>query len=209
MQAGPDPVAGALTDAAARGDTAALAGLLPPLGPKPPQAALDAALLAAARAGAGWYGEPATRSDEFDAAAALLLAAGAAVGAVDEDGCTPLHLAALSGNAPLVRRLLAAGARVDEPAGMHSDCMKAHHLAAGQTLTTVIVCPCGQWPLVGAKWGPYGSSAAQGPCLRRTVGGPIQPGAARQARRPDHRAISPHCIAASMYSKMPLDTQAL
>jgi ankyrin repeat protein len=105
----------ALADAADRGDAGALAALLPPLAPAPPQAALDAALLAAA--GAGWNDVTPTLVEERDAAAALLLAAGAAVGVVDEFGATPLHLAAASGNMPLIRRLLAAGARVDPPAG--------------------------------------------------------------------------------------------
>jgi ankyrin repeat protein len=110
-----DPAAKALAAAAARGDSAALAALLPPLGPAQPQAALDAALLAAARK--GWNSATPELVEERDVAAALLLAAGAAVDAVDAGGATPLHLAAWSGNVRLMRRLLAAGARVDAPAG--------------------------------------------------------------------------------------------
>jgi uncharacterized protein len=132
--AGPDPageasaaaVAKALAAAAARGDAAALAGLLPPLAPSPPQAALDAALLAAAGAG--------TPLDGCDAAAALLLGAGAAVYASDGNGATPLHLAAASGNVRLIRRLLAAGACVHFVAcfsSPHSGGMP-HHLAASR-----------------------------------------------------------------------------
>jgi ankyrin repeat protein len=128
MQAGPDPAAEALASAAARGDAAALAALLPPLGSQPPQAALDTALLVVA--GKWHYDE--TRADELDAAAAMLLGAGAAVDAVDRDGATPLHLAAASGNVRLMRRLLAAGARVDAPSG-HDPYYcggMPHHLAA-------------------------------------------------------------------------------
>jgi ankyrin repeat protein len=128
MQAGPAPAAEALADAAARGDSAALAALLPPLGPRPPQAALDAALLAAA----GAWTNAETRKADLDAAAALLLGAGAAVHAVDERGATPLHLAARCGNVPLLRRLLAAGARADAPAGQDHPHFGGlpHHLAA-------------------------------------------------------------------------------
>jgi uncharacterized protein len=68
--------------------------------------------------------------DERDAAAALLLAAGAAVDAVDRLGCTPMHLAAASGNVPLIRRLLAAGARVDAAAGEPRGGAMPQHFAA-------------------------------------------------------------------------------
>jgi hypothetical protein len=103
-----------LAAAAARGDATALARLLPPLAPWPPQAVLDAALLAAA-GGEDFRTSTlvAGRADELDAAAALLIGAGAAVDALDEEGATPLHVAAAAGNVPLVRRLLAAGARAD------------------------------------------------------------------------------------------------
>jgi ankyrin repeat protein len=126
--ASPDPAAEALADAAARGDSAAIAALLPPLAPAPPQAALDAALLAAAGSGCQDFMTPTLV--QRDAAAALLLAAGAAVDAVDADGATPLLLAASFGNVPLIRRLLAAGARVDAPAGNRYSGAMPQHLAA-------------------------------------------------------------------------------
>jgi hypothetical protein len=130
--ASPGPEAEALADAADRGDAAALAALLPPLAPAPPQAALDAALLAAAGV-RRYLVQPSLKLvGERDAAAALLLAAGASVDAVDEHGTMPLHLAAVYGDVPLIRRLLAAGARVDAPAGQGYPYCGAvpHHLAA-------------------------------------------------------------------------------
>jgi hypothetical protein len=128
MQAAPDDVAKALADAAAAGDAAALAGLLPPLAPAPPQAALDAALLAAA--GKGEWCEIPALEHERDAAAGLLLAAGAAIDAVNADGATPLHFAAMYGTMPLIRRLLAAGARADAAEYPHrGGAMPQHHAA--------------------------------------------------------------------------------
>jgi ankyrin repeat protein len=130
----------ALADAATRGDAAALARLLPPLAPAPPQAALDEALLAAVGGRHCPYRLPSL--EERDAAAAILLGAGAAANSGFDDWETPLHVAARRGNVPLIRRLLAAGARVDATADQgysspyygrvpdHSDGMPHHHAAS-------------------------------------------------------------------------------
>jgi hypothetical protein len=182
--ASPDPAAEALAaaaaealaDAAARGDAAALAALLPPLAPAPPQAALDAALLAAA--GAGQHSVTLRLVDERDAAAALLLAAGAAVDAVDRLGCTPMHLAAASGNVPLIRRLLAAGGRVDASAapGSIRDGDLPQHYAAGRGRCEALELlldsggqgaarGCGRCPAVQAAMGCIEVGAMSGPLL--------------------------------------------
>jgi uncharacterized protein len=165
--AGHDPTLEALAGAAAkalaaaaeRGDSASLAtllaGLLSPLALAPllSQAALDAALLAAA--GGGRYCDIPHLLHKWDAAAAILLGAGAAVDAADRNGATPLHLAAAAGNVRLIRRLLAAGARVDAsayPTGPYDGAMP-HHLAAShgrcEALALLLDSGCQVRPLPG------------------------------------------------------------
>jgi ankyrin repeat protein len=132
MQADPAPPqdpAAALAAAAAAGDCAALAALLPPGRTRPPQAALDRALLDAVCA-ADKPRLTAESHAELAAAVAALLAAGAAPGFGDNgEGITLLHLAAQGGNADIVRHLLAAGARIDARAVPWHSAMP-HHLAA-------------------------------------------------------------------------------
>ena len=85
-----------------------------------------AMVCAAALSLAGFAHSPAARADDCDAPCTqafwqrasaadveAALARGAAVGAVDENGATPLHWAAAHGRGPAVAALLAAGADVD------------------------------------------------------------------------------------------------
>jgi hypothetical protein len=176
VEAGPEPAAEALAAAAAealaaaarRGDAAALAALLPPLAPTRPQGVLDAALLAAA--GAGWHRDTPDLVEKHDAAAALLLGAGAAADAVAEDGATPLHLAAAWGNVPLIRRLLAAGAKVDARAGRdrYSGTMP-HHLAATNGRCEALALLLDAGAQVRGGGGPDGERVRAG----GTMGGPL------------------------------------
>jgi hypothetical protein len=183
VEAGPDPAAEAakaaaaaeaLAAVAARGDTAALAALLPPLAPSPPQDALDAALLAAAEA--GFYSRTPDLVEERDAAAALLLGAGAAADAVQRDGTTALHLAAASGNVPLIRRLLAAGACIDAESDGWCSALPQHFAAFRcrcEALALLLDSGAQVRPLPGSARGEGMHVGGERERLRqRTMGGP-------------------------------------
>ena len=103
-----------------------------------------------------------------------LLRAGADPAAGDRDGTTPLYLAAVQGNAGIVRRLLAAGAPPDaESAGLGSEgtplCAAAcwGHLEAVRTLLAHGADPglredhgSGRTPLEWATAGPHPETVA-------------------------------------------------
>jgi ankyrin len=94
----------------------------------------------------------AARVDDVEMAD-LLIGAGARVSAVTRQGVTPMQLAAMNGSAPMLRRLLAAGADPNAPLTSYGDTALMMAARTGKTEALRVLLESGASVNAREKWG--------------------------------------------------------
>jgi len=94
----------------------------------------------------------ATRADDLDLAE-MLIAAGANVSAANREGVTPLGLAAMNGSAPMLQKLLKAGADPNVPLDQFKDTALMMASRTGKTDAMRVLLETGAQPNVAETWG--------------------------------------------------------
>ena len=94
----------------------------------------------------------ATRADDLDLAD-MLIAAGANVSAANREGVTPLGLAAMNGSAPMLQKLLKAGADPNAPLDQFKDTALMMASRTGKTDAMRVLLEAGAQPNIAETWG--------------------------------------------------------